>query len=82
MLARFWVKGQTNKIAMNGPPGWGLGKGLMVSHPCKKKIITETRHTFQDRRLVEKCGGLMHNGAQRGKVTQSKGKHGYVKSQI
>ena len=36
-----------NKIAMPGPPGWGLGKGLMVSHPCKKKLLLKPDTLFK-----------------------------------
>ena len=45
VLGRFWVKDQMN--CTHDPPGWRLGDGLL-SHPRKKNVIIETRHTFQD----------------------------------
>ena len=44
---------------MPGPPGCGLGDGLM-SHPCKKSIITVTvtRHAFQDSSWQRSVEGL------------------------
>lgn len=33
--------------------GWAMGN---------KNLITETRHTFQNSRMIERCGGLMCNG--------------------
>lgn len=57
---------------MPSPPGRGLSHGLMF-HPVKKDITTETRHTLIKMavRLEEKGGGLMGNGAWRGKVRVS-----------
>ena len=39
--------------------GWAMGKCPILN----KNLITETRHTFQNSRMIERCGGLMCNGA-------------------
>ena len=41
MPNRSQGRGQT-KSDPTGPPGWGLGRGL-ITLSCKKRIITETR---------------------------------------
>lgn len=62
-------------IAMPGPPGWALSHGLM-SHPRKKDIISETRHSFQDSRLrivealcITECKEARQVGDGRGFLT-------------
>lgn len=66
MLGRFVVK--TREIATLGSPGWGLSDGLMTHPRQKKYTITETRDTFQDSSLAEKCGAFTRNGARIGEV--------------
>ena len=44
--------------------GWAMGKCLVLN----KNLTTETRHTFQNSRMTERCEGLKRNGARRGEV--------------
>ena len=48
---------KTKRLAMPGPPNWGLGK-VLCPIPIKRNVTTETKHTFYDnssswRRCVE-----------------------------
>ena len=40
------------RTAAPGPPGWGLGEGL-ISLPCEILNITETASTFQELYVTE-----------------------------
>lgn len=44
--------GELHNLALQDG-GWAMGN---------KNLITETRHTFQNSRMIERCGGLMCNG--------------------
>lgn len=46
----------------------GIERWVNDSSPQKKHTITETRDTFQDSSLAEKCEGFTGNGARIGEV--------------
>ena len=43
---------------------WAMGKCPVLN----KNLIPETRHTFQNSRMTERCEGLKRNRARRGEV--------------